>query len=317
MKPRAPGAARRRRGGARRVRGGALAAVVLVAVGCAETAPPKPPAALYRWTITGATMGTTFTVTVVSGGGPVQGPARPKAQAPADAAGPSANQRGQAGVEAEVRRLARAGRGADVPLPPRLGALAFQPGADYRAAAAVSERRWGSSPRRCRSSRASGGAFDVTVGPLVDAWGFGPPGRAPSPPDEASLAALRARVGIDLLEVDLVASTLRKTARGPGRGPVGHRQGIRSRRGGIAARRAWAPRLPGGDRRRTARGRRERARRAVARRHRAAGPRCSDGAAHRVPDGRRPRHVRRLPQLLRAATAPGRPTPSIRAPAAR
>ena len=59
-------------------------------------------------------------------------------------------------------------------------------------------------------SRASGGAFDVTVGPLVDAWGFGPPGRAPAAPDEATLAALRARVGADLLEVDLAASTLRK-----------------------------------------------------------------------------------------------------------
>ena len=58
--------------------------------------------------------------------------------------------------------------------------------------------------------RASGGAFDVTVGPLVGAWGFGPPGRAPTAPDAASLAALRARVGAELLEVDRVAATLRK-----------------------------------------------------------------------------------------------------------
>ena len=58
--------------------------------------------------------------------------------------------------------------------------------------------------------RASGGAFDVTIGPLVDAWGFGSPGRGPAAPDEAALAALRARVGSDLLEVDLGASTLRK-----------------------------------------------------------------------------------------------------------
>ncbi|MYH28148.1 MAG: FAD:protein FMN transferase [Acidobacteria bacterium] len=59
-------------------------------------------------------------------------------------------------------------------------------------------------------SRVSGGAFDVTVGPLVDAWGFGPDGRAPAAPEEAALAVLRARVGVDLLEVDLAAGTLRK-----------------------------------------------------------------------------------------------------------
>ena len=59
-------------------------------------------------------------------------------------------------------------------------------------------------------SLVSGGAFDVTVGPLVDAWGFGPGGYAPAAPDEASLAALRTRIGFELLEVDLAASTLRK-----------------------------------------------------------------------------------------------------------
>ena len=43
----------------------------------------------------------------------------------------------------------------------------------------------------------SGGAFDVTVGPLVDAWGFGAPGRgaAPTPPGEERLARLTRAVG--------------------------------------------------------------------------------------------------------------------------
>ena len=45
---------------------------------------------------------------------------------------------------------------------------------------------------------------------MVDAWGFGSGGRAAGAPDEASLAALRARIGFELLEVDLAASTLRK-----------------------------------------------------------------------------------------------------------
>jgi len=41
----------------------------------------------------------------------------------------------------------------------------------------------------------SGGAFDVTVGPLVNRWGFGPDGRPQESPGPDELAALRARVG--------------------------------------------------------------------------------------------------------------------------
>lgn len=43
----------------------------------------------------------------------------------------------------------------------------------------------------------SGGAFDPTVGPLVDAWGFGAPGRglSPTPPADDDLTALRQAVG--------------------------------------------------------------------------------------------------------------------------
>jgi thiamine biosynthesis lipoprotein len=59
--------------------------------------------------------------------------------------------------------------------------------------------------------RQSGGAFDVTVKPLVAAWGFGAGARAPGRgPDAAELAALRERVGLDLLELDAAGSTLRK-----------------------------------------------------------------------------------------------------------
>ncbi len=47
-----------------------------------------------------------------------------------------------------------------------------------------------------RIGRLSGGAFDVTVGPLVNAWGFGPEGQQ-TPPDAATTAALRERVGLD------------------------------------------------------------------------------------------------------------------------
>jgi FAD:protein FMN transferase len=55
---------------------------------------------------------------------------------------------------------------------------------------------------------ASEGVFDVTVGPLVNAWGFGPDGRPERELDDATLSALRERVGSTKLE--LVGTRLRK-----------------------------------------------------------------------------------------------------------
>ena len=49
-------------------------------------------------------------------------------------------------------------------------------------------------------SARSDGAFDVTVAPLVDAWGFGPPGDQPEPSPE-TLELLRASVGSQLLQL--------------------------------------------------------------------------------------------------------------------
>lgn len=48
--------------------------------------------------------------------------------------------------------------------------------------------------------RASDGAFDPTVAPLVDAWGFGPAGPTPSPKDDA-LKALQPVVGWHHIEL--------------------------------------------------------------------------------------------------------------------
>jgi thiamine biosynthesis lipoprotein len=50
-------------------------------------------------------------------------------------------------------------------------------------------------------SELSGGAFDVTVGPIVAAWGFGATDRIPAPPPPEELEALRVRVGYELVEV--------------------------------------------------------------------------------------------------------------------
>lgn len=57
----------------------------------------------------------------------------------------------------------------------------------------------------------SDGAFDITLAPLLDAWGFGPSGRKPdAPPTPEQLDALRARTGPNKLHLDLSAGTLRK-----------------------------------------------------------------------------------------------------------
>ncbi len=60
-----------------------------------------------------------------------------------------------------------------------------------------------------RVSEESGGAFDVTVGPLVNAWGFGPDGTT-DPPSDAQIEELRARVGYRLIEIDAASHTIRK-----------------------------------------------------------------------------------------------------------
>jgi thiamine biosynthesis lipoprotein len=56
----------------------------------------------------------------------------------------------------------------------------------------------------------SGGAYDVTVGPLVDLWGFGPAPRRESPPDDAQIARVRALVGWRLVELDTAGSRARR-----------------------------------------------------------------------------------------------------------
>lgn len=51
-------------------------------------------------------------------------------------------------------------------------------------------------------ARDTEGAYDPTVGPLVNAWGFGPDAPRMRAPDEATLAAARARVGWQRIAID-------------------------------------------------------------------------------------------------------------------
>jgi FAD:protein FMN transferase len=58
----------------------------------------------------------------------------------------------------------------------------------------------------------SGGAFDVTIGPLVNAWGFGP--ELVTPPSTEDLADARSRIGTDKLTLDRQANTLTRAQAG-------------------------------------------------------------------------------------------------------
>jgi thiamine biosynthesis lipoprotein len=53
-----------------------------------------------------------------------------------------------------------------------------------------------------RAGELTAGAFDVTAAPLALAWGFGSSGRSPTVPPPDEMAAVRARVGHSLLELD-------------------------------------------------------------------------------------------------------------------
>jgi thiamine biosynthesis lipoprotein len=58
------------------------------------------------------------------------------------------------------------------------------------------------------------GAFDVTVGPLVNLWGFGPGDSIVEPPSEDAVKAILQDTGHDKLHVDCAVPALRKEAAG-------------------------------------------------------------------------------------------------------
>ena len=62
-----------------------------------------------------------------------------------------------------------------------------------------------------RISLRSGGAFDITVGPLINIWGFGPGGAVTAAPSVEAVQAARARVGFKYLESRSSAPALRKS----------------------------------------------------------------------------------------------------------
>ncbi len=59
-------------------------------------------------------------------------------------------------------------------------------------------------------SRFTGGAFDVTVGPLVNLWGFGPDTKSMLPPSEEEISGALRMVGFEKLDSDCSVSAIRK-----------------------------------------------------------------------------------------------------------
>ena len=59
-------------------------------------------------------------------------------------------------------------------------------------------------------SELSGGAFDVTVGPLVSAWGFGADRAVTGSPSEQEVSELEQRVGYQKLDLDAKRGTITK-----------------------------------------------------------------------------------------------------------
>lgn len=178
------------------------ASVLLAALACAESAaPPGAADAGPRRTITGATMGTTFAVIVVSREDGAR--ARPLAGPSEDGARETDGLRAavQERLDGIEERMSHYRSDSELSRFNRARTTEPWP---------MSRETLGVVAEALAVSRASGGAFDVTVGPLVDAWGFGAGGRAPAAPGAALLSGLRERVGSELLEVDRVAGTLRK-----------------------------------------------------------------------------------------------------------
>ena len=59
-------------------------------------------------------------------------------------------------------------------------------------------------------SAATDGAFDITVGPLVNLWGFGPGGQVAEPPAQDLIAVLLQAIGHTALHTDCSVPALRK-----------------------------------------------------------------------------------------------------------
>ena len=89
-----------------------------------------------------------------------------------------------------------------------LSLLNSAPGGSYHA---LSEETFAMLQLALQINGETEGAFDITVGPLVNAWGFGP-GTLDAPPSEADQEALRKLVGPDKIGLDEITHSVKKAA---------------------------------------------------------------------------------------------------------
>ncbi|HEY0179345.1 MAG TPA: FAD:protein FMN transferase [Dokdonella sp.] len=153
----------------RRARG-ACAALALLLVACARPAPIE--------TLRGPTMGTTWTVKLVVPAAASREELQRGIQREVDRV---VAQMSTYEADSDLSRFNRAPAGTWQTLPPEFFTVL-----SYALALA----------------QETGGAYDPTVGPLVNLWGFGPGPHEHAVPSEAEIAAARARVGWQRVRLD-------------------------------------------------------------------------------------------------------------------
>lgn len=163
--------------------------VLLVGLSVYRLAPTRTKG-LRLETFTGETMGTVYAVKVVAPSSFFSGGGRDRAAERISAELDSVNRKMSAYLpDSELSRF-----------------NAFQLGEPFSVSAATLEAF--SYAREV--SAATNGAFDITVGPLVNLWGFGPEGRQEAP-SEDEIEALRNSLGYQKVTIDKEAGTLFKS----------------------------------------------------------------------------------------------------------
>jgi thiamine biosynthesis lipoprotein len=155
--------------------------VAALLVGCSSETPQKEPVLVLN----GQTMGTTYTVKLV---GEVGETVQRELSELVEERLESVNQRMSTYVDdSELMRWNRAPAEAPVKVSPELYEV-------MQAAVDVGQR--------------SGGAYDITIGPVINAWGFGPEGFETDGVDHGQIEALLQRVGLEKLIFDPAASVV-------------------------------------------------------------------------------------------------------------
>jgi thiamine biosynthesis lipoprotein len=173
----------------RRCNGALLAAFALATIAGCTTQAPTPAAAAVSFG--GPTMGTTWSVTVVPGARTI------------DEAERSAIDRDVQETLARVTALLSTWEASSE--------LSRFNSSRSTAPVPVSRETYDVFRWALQLSQETGGAFDMTVLPIVEAWGFGAGGDPDAPrPSAATLSRLKARTGPGAIELDSAAQTARK-----------------------------------------------------------------------------------------------------------